>query len=210
MVKNKIILFLLLSCWVTFGTPTFAQEEEATKSQLSLEDYEKLEKGEVLIKTGFRSEDVPQDIGSQIAAIVYLKAPLHRVWTILADWQSYEYIIPNVEEIRLIEQEDNRILLYFNLLISVKNVEYFLNYYFFKEKNLVTFQLDRNKDNAFRRFHGYFKFDPVGPAEDEIVQVVYSVDVELGKYFPDFIKNYFTKKDMPKLIANLRKWVEGD
>lgn len=176
-------------------------------SELSPQDLEKLKKGDVVIKTGYRAPGAPEEMGSQIAAIVQVKAPIERVWSILSDWKNYERIIPNVQEVKLIEEEENRFLLYFNLSFSVKSIEYYLNYYFFKDKNLVTFQLDKNKKNDFKQFHGYFKFDPV-PDNPERVQVVYSVDVELGKYFPEFIKSYFAKKDMPKVIANLKKWVE--
>jgi len=184
------------------------EKESPLDKQLNLRDYEKLRKGDVIIKTNYRAPGVPEDIGSQIAAIVYLKAPVQRIWNTLADWKSYKNIIPNVQEVRLIEREDNRFLLYFNLSLSVRNIEYYLNYYFFKEENLVTFQLDRNKENNFRRFHGYFKFDQIDAPGEDRVQVVYSVDVELGKFFPEFIKNYFAKKDMPKVIENLKKWVE--
>lgn len=202
-IKFFIIPFLLVFLCLT----SFSFAEEIDSSAFTERELAKLERGDVVIKTGYRAPDVPEEIGGQIAAIVRLKAPIQRVWTILSDWKSYEHIIPNVQEIKLIEQEDNRKLLYFNLSLSVKNIEYYLNYYFYKEKNLVTFQLDQNKENDFRRFHGYFKFFPVG--EEDLVQIVYSVDVELGKYLPAFIKTYFTKKDMPKVIANLKKWIEN-
>jgi carbon monoxide dehydrogenase subunit G len=196
--KISLILFLYFFSFSALADPG---------SELSPQDLEKLKKGDVVIKTGYRAPGVPEEMGSQIAAIVQVKAPLERVWNILSDWKNYERIIPNVQEVKLIEEEENRFLLYFNLSFSVKSIEYYLNYYFFKDKNLVTFQLDKNKKNDFKRFHGYFKFDPV-PDNPERVQVVYSVDVELGKYFPEFIKSYFAKKDMPKVIANLKKWVE--
>lgn len=206
---------LLILAILLFHSPqVFSLEKDQKESHshydegLTLEEFEKLRNGKVIIKTGYHAPGVPEEIGSQIAAVIYLKAQIEDVWNTLSDWKSYEHIIPNVQDVKLIEQEDNRVLLYFNLLLQVKNIEYFLNYYFFKEKNLVTFQLDRNKKNDFRRFHGYFKFDPVLNDEEGRVQVVYSVDVELGKYFPDFIKNYFAKKDIPKVISNLRNWVE--
>ena len=199
---KKINLFLFFFCFTALSV--LANPEAG----LTPHEYEKLKKGEFVIKTGYRAPGVPEEMGSQIAAIVQIKAPIERVWNILSDWKSYEHIIPNVQEIKLIEEEENRFLLYFNLSLSVKNIEYYLNYYFFKDKNLVTFQLDQNKKNDFKRFHGYFKFDPV-PENPERVQVVYSVDVELGKYFPAFIKNYFAKKDMPKVVANLKKWIEA-
>lgn len=198
MAKINFFIFFFLFSFSVLADPG---------SGLSPQDYEKLKKGDVVIKTGYRAPGVPEEMGSQIAAIVQIKAPIERVWGILSDWKSYQHIIPNIQEVKLIEEEENRFLLYFNLSLSVKNIEYYLNYYFFKDKNLVTFQLDKNKKNDFKRFHGYFKFDSV-PDNPERVQVVYSVDVELGKYFPEFIKSYFAKKDMPKVIANLKKWVE--
>lgn len=200
-IKTICTYFAVLSVLI-WGSTVFAEES------LSGEEYEKLRQGEVLIKTDFRAPGVPDDIGSQIAAIVYMQAPIEHIWNVLSNWKNYEKIIPNVKEVKLIEKEENRLLLYFNLYLSMKNIRYYLNYYFYKDKNLVTFQLDRNRKNDFRRFHGYFKFDPVDPKEPHLMQVIYSVDVELGAYFPEFIKNYFAKKDMPKVVKNLRKWVE--
>lgn len=186
------------------------QEDLSQRSdaQFTLEEFEKLRRGEILIKNHYRAPGVPEEIGSQIAAIVYLHSPIQNVWEIISNWKNYEKIIPNVKEVKLIEKEENRLLLYFNLYLSMQNVRYYLNYYFFKDKNLVTFQLDRNKENDFRRFHGYFKFDPVSEADPDLIQLIYSVDVELGAYFPEFIKSYFAKKDMPKVVANFKKWVE--
>ncbi len=204
--KIKLFIPVLLLLFLTLPISLFAQEDASAFTERELQ---KLERGDVIVKPGYRAPGVDEEIGSQLAAIVRLKAPIQRVWDLLAAWESYEYIIPNVQELKLIEQKDNSFLLYFNLSLQVKNIEYYLNYYFYKEKNLVTFQLDRNKENDFRRFHGYFKFDPI-EGEEEKVQIVYSVDVELGKYFPEFIKNYFAKKDLPKVIGNLKKLLEAD
>jgi len=188
-----------------------AVEEAARESplpDLTLERYEEIRRGEILVfEETFESED-GKDAG-RAKAYAYFAQPWPTIWAIVTDYDKQREYMPRLTTSRIIKREGNEVWVRFEMEVLWVDLAWVIKYEKDRTAHRIRFALDHSyrEVNTIDDTEGSWELIPVEGGDATVV--VYRLFVDTGYAVPDFVMSYLTRGDLPNVVGNLRKRVES-
>jgi len=196
-----------------------AIEEAARESplpDLTLERYEEIRRGEILVfEETFESED-GKDSG-RAKAYAYFAHPWPAIWATLTDYDKQREYMPRLTTSQLIRREGNQVWVSFEMEVLWVDLAWVIKYEKDRRAHRIHFALDHayREVNTIDDTQGSWELIPVEGSNATVV--VYRLFVDTGYAVPDFVMSFLTRRDLPNVLGNLRKrvdsggsWKKGD
>jgi ribosome-associated toxin RatA of RatAB toxin-antitoxin module len=183
---NKIIIVLIISCYVNLYANNFTLNQEELKI---LKQNGEIIKIDDVSQTGFIVFDVAKNID--------------KVFISIANLTSYSIKIDDVSKVLIYNEFANIIkaqIFIDSFFISFSNyVIHFVN----KKNYKISWHLDDKykNDNYFAKMNGYWKLKKIN---DNQTRVFYSNDLEFKSFMPSFLKDILANKGLDKSTSWLR------
>jgi hypothetical protein len=176
--------------------------------ELTLEEYEEIKRGEILVfEEMFKSED-GKDAGRG-KAYAYFANPWSTIWATLTDYDEQREYMPRVTTSEVVKRKGNEVWMKFEMEVLWVDLAWVIQQTKDEKAHEIRFLLDHSYQdvNSIDDTQGSWEFIPVEGGKATVV--VYRVFVDTGYAVPDFILSYLTRKDLPNVLGNLRKRVSS-
>ena len=186
------------------ATPAPAAAPAATAS-LSKAELAELDRGEVVVHGEMYTKPDGKRAGKGKAYCVANKSP-EAVYATLADYEKVSEFMPRLKKVTILDKagEDWRVRQ--DLKVLFKTVSYGLNLKFSAANKRMDWTLDKKQDNDIRDTFGSWEFLPHG---DGKTLIIYTIAVDTGAMIPGFLEDYLTKKDLPEVLAAMKRRTES-
>ncbi len=169
---------------------------------LSREEVKRILSGEVLV---FATHEESSGGRTVIQAGLMFKAPAEKVWALLSATEKQKEYIPEIEELKLIEQGTGYNRMFFLVKIFGQKVSYTVIHRFEPETFSIWWELDRREPHDLRELFGYWKFFKF--AEGRTL-ARYGSYVVPDFPVPAFIRNWLSRKNVQATLVRVKKYVE--
>lgn len=170
---------------------------------LSREEVKRILSGEVLV---FASHEESSGGRTVIQAGLMFEAPREKVWALLSATEKQKEYIPEIEELRLIEQGNGYNRMFFLVKIFGQKVSYTVIHRFEPETFSIWWELDRREPHDLRELFGYWKLYKF--AEGRTL-ARYGSYVVPDFPVPAFIRNWLSRKNAQATLVRVKKYVEA-
>ena len=133
---------------------------------------------------------------------VLIAAPRSHVFERIADYESYPDILSEMRSVRILERDENRVLVRFELDL-IMHVAYTLR---IVERRPETILWDLEEGKLLSRNQGGWRFDEVSPTE---TRAVYTLDVQLRGLLPRSVSERLSGETLPEMLRRFKEHCEA-
>jgi uncharacterized membrane protein len=170
---------------------------------LSVEQKQRLAQGKII-----RPESMvktPEGKTLIEAALIFDKPP-EEVWRLLSKTEDQVTYLDEVKKVAVVSKSSTEDNLELTLKVLVKTVVY-RQIHYFDEKNLcIRWTLDPHFKSDLKEVNGFWRFYPYGSGK---TLARYGSRVKLRFRVPDFIQTALIKKNMPRALQSVKKYVNS-
>jgi hypothetical protein len=207
----------LLRCWTACitllltgaaGVASEEAEHESPVPGLSLEAYQEIKKGEILVFGETFEADDGRDAGRG-KAYAYFAYPWPTIWATLTDYERQAEYLPRIERSRVVWREGNEVWVKFGMEVLWADLAWVIRHTMDEKAHQLRFALDHayRDVNSIDDTRGSWEFIPVEGGKATVVS--FGLFVDTGYAVPDFLMSYLIRRDLPNVVGNLRKRVES-
>ena len=172
---------------------------------ITKEDVEKLEKG------GYVTQLTREGKSGSGVIIQDVDAPPHVVMDRIRDLKNYHKVVPNLKSIKdiVVEKEADGsevITSKWNVGVSLVGFTYFLKLKYNAFYNTYHWTLDYSKSSDFDDNTGFWQCLPHPTRGPECTRVVYSTEVKMFNWIPEFVVTFMTKT----ALISSTEWVKKE
>lgn len=172
---------------------------------ITKEDVEKLGKG------GFVTQLTREGKSGRGTIIQDVDAPPHVCMDRIRDLKNYKKVVPNLKSITNIEvtkEADGSevITSKWNVGVSLVGFTYFLKLRYDAKYNTYSWTLDYSKSSDFDDNTGFWQVLPHPDKGPDHTRVVYSTEVKLFNWIPEFVVTFLTKT----ALISSTEWVKRE
>jgi len=172
--------------------------------EISKKDVEKLAKG------GYVTQLTREGKSGRGVIIQDVDAPPHVVMDRIRDLKNYHKLVPNLKSIKdiVVEKEDDGSEVIFskwNVGVSMVGFTYFLKLKYNAFYNTLTWTLDYSKASDLDDNTGFWQCLPHPTRGPECSRVVYSTEVKMFNWVPEFVVTFMTKTALISSTAWVKK-----
>jgi ribosome-associated toxin RatA of RatAB toxin-antitoxin module len=172
---------------------------------LAKAEQAKLERGEVVVRGEMYTKPDGKRAGRGKAYCV-VNAPPETLFATLSEYEKVPEYLPRLKRVTVLEKSGEAWRVRQELKILFKTVSYGLNLKFSAAQKRMDWVLDKKQDNDIRDTAGSWEFLPHGAGK---TLIVYTITVDTGTMIPGFLEDYLTKKDLPEVLAAMKRRVES-
>jgi ribosome-associated toxin RatA of RatAB toxin-antitoxin module len=205
MIRGIKYLLTIFACLAVASISSLACVD-IVKTELTLEQYQKLEDGEVLIFQEERRLDNGK-IGTWMRAMILVDAPPRVCWEVLNDLAHYYEFQPRLLESTIIERQNSSIVVRLSFKAAWKEVFYHLKYVRDDRRMVLHYRLDRELPRNISDARGWWQAIPYKEGSTTIIS--YASCVDTGMWVPRLIQRIFTKMDLPNVVSYLKRRIES-
>jgi hypothetical protein len=186
-------------------------KEGKTEGQIFLESLDPeiqkavLKKGQTLL-----GEPKQTDNGSYagyIKAVAIFKQPKQRVWELMVVPTKQPLYLPRLTGASTVDKPANGELVEFKLGVLFSTYKFYTRHWFYPEQSRVEWALDPDKESDIALQEGYWQLY----ALDENTTIgEYGTRVDTGVAVPQFLQDFFAKKDIPTALTAFRAYMDSD
>ncbi len=176
---------------------------------LKLDDKDKarLEKGEVVVHA--ETYETPDGKKGRGKAYVIIKKPREVIYDQLTKgYKEFPEFMPRLEKVDVKSLTDTSMKVRSYVGVGLSTYEYTLAFKLDRAAFQTDWTLDKTADNDVKETTGQWKLHELEPGKSTLAE--YTIAVDTGKFVPQFIEDYLTRKDLPQILNALRKRVESD
>lgn len=176
--------------------------------QTKLTEKEKtaLEKGEVVVHK--EVVDTPDGKKGRGHAWVVINKPREAVYEQLTTgYKDFAEFMPRLEkvEVKSLTATSMKVRSYVGVAFST--YAYTLAFKLDPAAYTLSWTLDRSEKSDIRDTAGSWKLHELEPGKSTLAE--YTISVDSGKFVPQFLEDYLTRKDLPEILNAIRKRVES-
>ena len=134
-------------------------------------------------------------------AFIIIQKNWKKIFNLLANVKLQTEYMPRMKKTDILNTNKNKILARIEIKILTFTIYYHLIFVLDKNKKIITFKLDKTKDNSLKDINGYWKFYS---NKKNSTLVEYYIDIKVGYFVPKYIENLLTKTDLPKILLSLK------
>ena len=196
---KQIIIFALIG--FTYP-PVFASEW----NKLTKEEKQRLLNGETIYKS-VKFTDAEGKTHGFGQAMVIINAPIKKCWEIFTQFDRQQEYFPRKTASVVIKQKPDFALVFKQFKFFGVKIEYTIKYKIDAKNYRIDFGLDPSRSHDIKDTAGFFLFEKITPQKTLFIYGVTKLDT--GIKIPSFIQNYLQKKDLPKVVENVKKRIES-
>lgn len=197
MIRLFPVLFLI-------SAASFAGPVEELDACLTPENHEKIEKGELVVyKKGGKNEDGSSRAFGRVLAII--NRSKDDIWQLLINDEEHVNYQPRLVSVERYETNEGDAGIKQTVRVAFKSFTYHFIEKHDKEGGVLTWRLDKTKENSIRDTEGSWVVRPHG---DGRCIVMYTLSVDSGTSFPKFIETILFNRDLPDIVESMRKYLE--
>ncbi len=213
---KSIIVVLLVTVWVTtlYANPvtestiksklsSIVKRLKNPKKELSKEDWQKLEKGEVIIKDFIYTNKEGKQVG-MAKGIILANLPPDAIWKVITDYEHYNEFLPSVKSTKILKRfPDGRVRLLHIIKIVFVKLRYVCDLTPVKYPDgsrVLQWKLVKEPGikNDIRDTVGFWEVIPVDNGKKTIL--TYTAFVDTGWAVPGWVQRFLTKTQLPKVL----------
>ncbi len=156
----------------------------------------------VLTKTISRSGDQRALIE---VAVVY-NQPVEEVWRLLSNTENQLKYIDELKDLKVINKKPTEDNIEFIVKFFFMDITYRVIHKFDHANYYMHWGIDPNFDNSIRDLRGFYRFYPYGEGK---TLSRYGTRVTVINLIPRFVEDYLIKKNLPKALAGVKKYVDS-
>jgi uncharacterized membrane protein len=200
-----VIRFLALVLFAIIPAAAYAGPSEDCDSLLTPEVNAQLEKGEVVVfKKGTKdTAGASQGFGRVLAII---ERPKEDVWNVLIDHKEHPKYSPHLASVEIYYQQGNEIGIKETIKLLFKTYSYHCIQTLDKEAGVITWRLDKTKQNSIKDTTGGWYIRPI---DQNRSLVMYTLSVDSGLFFPKVAEDFLFNRDLPNIVQSLKKHLEA-
>jgi hypothetical protein len=212
--KFLVIAFLFMgavlmeSSEVSAATETAKVPEDPALARFTPEQQKKLRAGEEVYEP--RVEEATTAGGKKkftAAAMIIINAPIEQCFKMFCDFDKQYLYFPQITKTNVISSSGNRYVIYKELDYRVMKIKYTHILTVDPQIHRVDFATDPSGVNDVKFSQGFFQFQKI---DDKRTLFTYGLTkLDPGIQVPEFIQRYMTSRDLPKMVVNLKKWIES-
>ncbi len=144
--------------------------------------------------------------GGFIMAYVIFGQPLDRAYRLLSQSARQIEFRPELTSIETIEVSESGAIDVQRLKILFQRYVYYLEYRLDPRKRRIEWRLDTRFDNDLEDVEGFWELYAM--ADDRTLGRS-GTSVNVGRAVPAFLQDWITRKNLPKTMERVRKWVDS-
>ncbi len=205
MIRRIKYLLAIFTCLALINVSSIASAD-VFETQLTLEQYQKLEDGEVLIFQEKRELD-NRKTEAWMGAMILVHAPPRVCWEVLNDLAHYYEFQPRLLESTIIERQNSSTVVRLSFKAAWKKVFYHLKYSRNDQNMVLHYCLDREFPHNISDAKGWWRAIPYSRGNTTIIS--YASCVNTGMWVPKFIQRIFMKRDLPNVVLYPKRRMES-
>ena len=171
---------------------------------LTPENLERLDRGELVVyKKGGKNEDGSSRAFGRVLATI--NRPKDDIWQLLINDEEHLKFQPHLVSVERYETQEGDAGIKQTVRVAFKSFTYHFIEKHDKEGGVLTWRLDKSKENSIRDTEGSWVVRPHG---DGRCIVMYTLAVDSGTSFPKFIETILFNKDLPNIVKSMKKYLE--
>lgn len=175
--------------------------------KLTEKERAKLEKGEVVVHG--EVYETPDGKKGRGHAWVIIKKPREAVYEQLTKgYQDFPQFMPRLEKVDVQSRTETAMKVRSYVGVGFSTYEYTLAFKLDPAAFTTSWTLDKSVKNDVKDTTGEWKLHELEPGKSTLAE--YTIAVDSGKFVPQFIEDYLTRKDLPQILNSLRRRVESD
>jgi ribosome-associated toxin RatA of RatAB toxin-antitoxin module len=202
----KKILFAILSLTLFTVAATFAAPRdfgaEGTNG-LTEDQKKKLATGEIVFTKSISGDETKSALIQ--AALVFNQSP-EKVWALLSRTEDQAKYLNEVEELQVIKKSATEDCIEFTLDVAFIELVYRVIHKFDRANLYFHWALDPTFDNSLNQLNGFWRFFPYGEGK---TLARYGSNLSVSAVVPSFVENYMTRTNLPKALADVKKYVDS-
>ncbi len=163
---------------------------------LSKEDNQRLRAGKTLLK---------QDAGKAWVAMALVSQDAHAAAGLLMDFQKHTEIFPKLRDIAVTPLGESRYRLRSKVQAGPFSFAFTTLWQYDAATFTATFDLDKEQQNDFETYKGYWKFVP---QEQEKALILYSIKTRTKNNPLAFLEDVESRKEMTRTLGELKTALE--
>lgn len=179
---------------------------EAATTGLTVSEFARMEKGEVVIKTQtYATGDDKR--AARVTAYCLINKPPDAVWAVMLNYHQFDEFMPRLEKVQVLEKTKNTMKVTQTVRVPVGVIRYTLDLIFKPAQRTVSWVLDKSRTHDIADTSGAWEFFPYSQGKTVLR---YTTIVDSGMVVPRFVEDYLLKNDLPELLLSMRRRAESD
>jgi hypothetical protein len=142
-----------------------------------------------------------------IKAVAIFNKPKQRVYDLITTPADQILYLPRLSIAETVERPKNGELTRFQIKVLFTRTNFRVRHWYYPETSRLEWFLDPEFNNDIKLQEGFWQLYQI----DENTTVgEYGTLVDTGLAVPSAIQDFFAKKDIPKALDGMRKWVDTD
>lgn len=139
---------------------------------------------------------------TKVTRSIIINAPREKVYEVIADFEGYPKFLPETKEVSIEKASAKEVVATFTLQM-IKEVSCTLRFKMTRPSGIswTLVEGEMITDNK-----GSWKLKKLSPRKTE---VKYTIDVSFGLLVPGFISKMLMENNLPKMLDNFKKRIEG-
>ena len=184
---------------------SFLYSEVPPLPKLTKAQWQKLEKGEIILTSGIkRINGVDKAL---VGAYLIFSQPITTVWKLMLHPEKEATFLPDLNSSKLLWRKGNKVEVEFTVKIMFVKVVYRVIHTYYPEKYYFNWTLDPNYDNDLKYFYGEWQLYPL-PNGKTLAK--YMAIVHASPLVPGFIERKLAKSNIPKNMKAFQKWINSN
>ena len=203
-----IIIALTVIPVLQAETPAGKNPAESALNRLTPEQQKKLLAGQEVYEPRLADESKAGGEKSySAAAMIIINAPVEQCFKMFCDFEKQYLFFPAITTSKVLSRSEDRVVIYKELDYRVIVIRYTHILTVDPKSHRVDFETDPNGANDVKFSRGFFQFEKI---DDNRTLFTYGlIKLDPGIKIPEFIQNYMSSRDLPKMSVNLKKWIES-
>jgi len=199
---NPLILMAALACLA--AAP--AARQESPLDRFSPQERRELLAGRAIYRY-VEDGGSKESLKGHAASFAVVNAPIEECFKIFCDVEKERLYFPKMKSSRIVRETEDGLVVHKELFFVVAAVEYTHLMSIDHENHRVNFVTLPDEPNTVKYSRGYFGFEKI-----DLGRTLFSyhlLELDVGFYVPEFIKNYLASKDLPGVAENVKKRIES-
>lgn len=172
-------------------------------SSLAEKDRDELVTKEIVVAAR-QDGDEPSGV---ITAYVVVHQPKKRVFEMLTDTTAQVNYQPRLRKSERVRREGNVEVTQFHTKAPMVNVHTRVIHQWWPEVSRIAWVLDPEFKNDLKKQVGFYNLYAI---DEKTTLLEFGTIIEVGMLVPKFVQTYFTRKDLPEALGNVKRWVDSN
>jgi hypothetical protein len=142
-----------------------------------------------------------------VRALVVFAQPRRRTLRLLSQTARHDEFRPELKRVRSLQWSDAGTVDEHRMKFMFMQIDYRLRTHFDFEAGRIWWELDPDFQNDFRTIEGFWELFEMDPGQ---TLGRFGTRVDVGPTLPIWLQDYATRKNLPKTLERVQRWVDSN